>query len=210
MKDELYIHAIKRNDVGKGASRRLRRLNDAIPAILYGGEEPPQMLTLDHNKVLRFMENEGVYSQILTVDIEGKSEKAVLKAVQRHPFKPKILHLDFLRITGKEKVTLNIPLHFIGEDKAVGVKEGGIVSHYMTEVEVSCLPQDLPEFIEVDITNLAIDNSIHLSDLNCPNNVSLVDLIHEQDKPVVAIHLPRSGLTTEADKENAAGSDNAS
>lgn len=197
MSDELTLHATKRTDVGKGASRRLRRLNNAIPAILYGGEHTPEMLTLDHNKLLRFMENEGVYSQILTIDVEGKAQKAVLKAIQRHPFKPKILHMDFLRITGKEKITMHIPLHFKGEEEAPGVKEGGIVSHYLTEVEVSCLPKDLPEFIEVDISKLTLDQAIHLSELTYPKNITLVALMHEQDNPVVAIHLPRVVAETE-------------
>lgn len=190
MTEELILHAKKRTDVGKGASRRLRRLNDAIPAILYGGERPPEMLTVDHNKLLRFMENEAVYSHILTVDVEGKKQKAVLKDMQRHPFKPKILHMDFLRITGKEKITMPIPLHFKGEKKAPGVAQGGIVSHYLNEVEVSCLPKDLPESIEVDVSALALDQTLHLSELVCPKNIALVPLMQEQDPIVVAIHLP--------------------
>ncbi len=207
MTKELTLHASKRTDVGKGASRRLRRIDDAIPAILYGGEHPPEMLTLDHNKLLRFMENEAVYSQVLTIDIEGKTQKAVLKAIQRHPFKPKILHMDFLRITGKEKVTMHIPLHFKGENKAPGVKEGGIVSHYLTEVEVSCLPKNLPEFIEVDMSNLTLDNPMHLSEIVCPKNVTLVALTQGQDNPVVAIHLPRAAVEKSAADEEEATTD---
>ena len=187
------LNAEIRDGAGKGASRRLRRTGK-VPAILYGTGEAPQMLALDHNPVMHSLENEAFYSHILTVNVDGKSVRAVLKDLQRHPFKPIIMHLDLQRVSETEKLRMHVPLHFIGEDKAPGVKQaGGVASHLVTEVEVSCLPKHLPDFIEVDVSNLGLNETVHLSNLPLPEGVELVALLHgkEYDLPVVSIHIPR-------------------
>jgi large subunit ribosomal protein L25 len=208
---ELYeLTAEKRSDLGKGASRRLRRLEDKVPAIIYGGGEEPVTLSLEHNKVLKALENEAFYNHILTLHIGGKKQKAVLKDLQRHPFKPRIMHMDFLRITGKDKITMHVPLHFINDNIAPGVTQnGGLVSHLLSEVEIRCLPADLPEYIEVDLANLQLDESIHLSNLKLPKGVELVALAHDNDLPVANIHIPRAAVeevSPEATEEAASGS----
>ena len=157
MSTDFTLHAKGREVSGKGASRRLRRLAGEIPAIVYGGKKDPQSLTLIHKDVLKALENEAYYSHIISLDVDGKSQDVVLKDVQRHPAKTAILHLDFLRINKTTALTIRVPLHFINEDNCVGVKkEGGIISHTMSELEVQCLPKDLPEFIEVDVSELAL------------------------------------------------------
>jgi len=176
---------------GKGASRRLRH-DGKVPAILYGGHLAARALTLSHQKLLIMLDNERFYSTILNLKVGDQSQAAILKDVQRHPFKNAIVHVDFQRVEENEKIRISIPLHFKGEAIAPGVKsQGGLVSHMRTEVEVSCLPKDLPEFIEVDISGLSLNESIHLSQLKIPADVHLVDLAKE-DAAVVAIHSPRA------------------
>jgi len=193
MSDIYELSAESRQDVGKGASRRLRR-TDKIPAVIYGTGGESKALTMDHNQVIKALRNEAFYSHILTINVDGKKEKAVLKDLQRHPYKPKVLHMDFQRISDKEKIQMRVPLHFIGGDVAPGVKEGGgIVSHLVNEVEISCLPKDLPEFIDVDISQLELDQTLHLTDLKLPKGAEIVTLMHNPDnnQPVVNIHVPR-------------------
>lgn len=189
---ELNAHA--REVFGSGASRRLRRLENRVPAILYGASEPPLPISLEHNQILRALENEAFYSHILTVKLEGIEQKAVLKDLQRHAFKPRILHIDLMRVSAKEKITMSVPLHFIGDALAPGVKdEGGVLTKLLNSVEVRCLPAALPEYIEVDVAHLALDESILLSQLNLPQGVELTAAIsHEDDRPVVNIHIPRA------------------
>ncbi len=187
------LEADIRDDVGKGASRRLR-LQDKVPAIIYGAGEQSVALTLDHNKTLNALSHEAFYSHILTLKIGKKSEKVILKDVQRDPAKPRLAHIDFLRIRADQKLHMHVPLHFIGKELAPGVKEGGVFSNAMNDVEVSCLPADLPEYIEVDVSNLALDQSIHLSELKIPKGVELVAFAHgveEHDQAVVSLHIPR-------------------
>jgi large subunit ribosomal protein L25 len=194
MSQHFEVQAEERNTLGKGHSRRIRRLSNKIPAIIYGAGADPVAVALDHNKIQKALENEAFYSHILTIDISGKQEKAILRAIQRHPYKPRIMHMDFLRISAKEKLTMNVPLHFIGEEDAPGVKlHGGTISHLLNNVEVSCLPADLPEYIEVDISDLNVDQAVHLSNLKLPQGVELVELGHgrDNDLSVVSIHLPR-------------------
>lgn len=193
MADNYELNAETRNSVGKGANRRMRREENKIPAVIYGGEKNPTPITVDHNTFIRALENEGFYSHILTLKVDGKAEKVVLKDLHRHPYKPKILHADFQRVSAKTKLTMHIPLHFKGEDEAPGVKDqAGIISHHMTEVEVRCLPADLPEFIEVDVSKLNLDDSVHLSSLKLPKGVEIVALLQGQDfdQPIVSIHKP--------------------
>lgn len=197
MATQFELNAELRLDQGKGASRRLRRNADKVPGIIYGGGEEPTSLSFQHNQLRKALENEAFASHILTIHVDGKKHNAVLKALQRHPYKPRILHLDLLRITGKEKINMQIPLHFTGEDVAPGVKlDNGIVSHLMSSLEIRCLPADLPEYIEVDLSNLKLDESFHLSDLKLPKGVEIVALMQgvttESNLPVASIHMPRA------------------
>jgi len=193
MSEILEIHAVSRTDVGKGSSRRLRRASQ-IPAVIYGGEKEAQSLTIDHNKVLRALEDEAFYSRIITVNVDGKPEKAVLKALQRHSYKPKVLHMDFLRVSQTDKLHMNVPLHFINDDKCPAIKAGGLLSKQMTEVEISCLASDLPEFIEVDLSNVELDKILHLSDIKFPKGVESTTLAQgpEHDLPIASVHKPRT------------------
>jgi large subunit ribosomal protein L25 len=196
MSTDFTLHAKGREVSGKGASRRLRRLAGEIPAIVYGGKKDPQSLTLIHKDVLKALENEAYYSHIISLDVDGKSQDVVLKDVQRHPAKTAILHLDFLRINKTTALTIRVPLHFINEDNCVGVKkEGGIISHTMSELEVQCLPKDLPEFIEVDVSELALGSTLHISDIKLPKGVESVALSHgsDHDLPVAAVNKAKSG-----------------
>ncbi|EKD77822.1 MAG: 50S ribosomal protein L25 [uncultured bacterium] len=186
------FEAQARQSTGKPAARRLRR-EDRVPAILYGAGKEPMPISLSHNKVIKALEHEAIYSHILTLNVEGASEKVVLKALMRHPTKPKIMHMDFLRINTKEKIHMRVPLHFLGEAKSPGLKDGGVLSKLITHLEITCLPLDLPEFIEVDVSGLTIGDSIHLSVISMPNNVVLTHAIadEEHDQVVVSIHAPR-------------------
>jgi large subunit ribosomal protein L25 len=191
MKTSFELDAEFRETQGKGASRRLRH-EGKVPAILYGGHSDARRLSLSHQKLLIMLENERFYSTILSLKVGEEKQAAILKDVQRHPFKNAIVHIDFQRVEENEKIRLSVPLHFKGEAIAPGVKtQGGLVSHIRTELEVSCLPKDLPEFIEVDLSGLSLNESIHLSQLKVPEGVQLVELAKE-DAAVVTIYSPRA------------------
>jgi large subunit ribosomal protein L25 len=197
------LNAEPRTDTGKGASRRLRHTGK-IPAIMYGGKKDPESLTLDHNEVIRNLEHEAFYSHILTVKVGGSETRAVLRDLQRHPSKPFVQHMDLQRVSESEKLRMHVPLHFSGEDIAPGVKAGGMVSHEIIEVEVECLPKDLPEYIEVDISGMDVGESLHLSDLKMPEGAVLLELARGEghDLGVVSIHTKRG--TTELEEEEGA------
>ncbi|MDM7861197.1 50S ribosomal protein L25/general stress protein Ctc [Alteromonas sp. ASW11-36] len=180
------LDATVRTDLGKGASRRLRHA-DKVPAILYGGDQAPVALTLEHNKVIQAQEFEAFYSHILTLNVDGKEVQALVKDMQRHPFKPKVTHIDFQRVIAGEKLHTNVPLHFLNEDKSPASKAGGIAEHHMTEIEITCLPKDLPEFIEVDVADLEMDVTLHLSDITLPKGVSSVELAKEDETHDLAV-----------------------
>jgi large subunit ribosomal protein L25 len=191
MKTSFELVAEFRDDQGKGASRRLRR-DGKVPAILYGGHADARPLSLSHQKLLIMLDNERFYSTILSLKVGEEAQPAILKDVQRHPFRNAVLHIDFQRVSDSEKIRISVPLHFKGEAIAPGVKsQGGIVSHMRTQVEVTCLPKELPEFIEVDLSGLSLNESIHLSQLKIADGVQLVELARE-DAAVVAIHSPRA------------------
>ena len=194
MSTDFQLNAEKREDMGKGASRRLRRAG-RVPAIIYGLDKAPEAISLTQNQVLKQLENEAFYSQILTVNLDGNSTQAVLRDLQRHPYKAYIVHMDLQRVDMNKPVHVHVPLHFINEESSVGVKAGGMVSHEVIEVEISCLPKQLPEFIEVDIANLNVGESIHLSDLKLPEGVSLLELARgeDHDLAVVTIHAKKGG-----------------
>jgi large subunit ribosomal protein L25 len=196
MSVDFTLHAKGREVSGKGASRRLRRLTGEVPAIVYGGKKDAQSITLIHKDVIKALENEAFYSHIISLDVDGKSQDVIVKDVQRHPAKTAILHLDFLRISKTTALTIRVPLHFINEDSCIGVKkEGGIISHTMSELEVQCLPKDLPEYIEVDVSELALGSTLHISDITLPKGVESVALSHgsDHDLPVAAVNKAKSG-----------------
>ena len=180
-----------RDTRGTSATRRLRRLGK-VPAILYGGGKDPQSLMLEKDRLHLQMEQEAFYTSILTLNLDGQSQAVIVKDVQRHPAKRLVLHLDFQRILADEKITLNVPIHLLGQEEAIGVREqGGEVAHLTTDVEVSCLPKDLPEYLEVDISDLELNQLLHLSDIKVPEGVELTALAHDQDPAVVSINPPR-------------------
>ncbi len=199
MKQEFNLVAELRDTQGKGASRRLRR-EGKVPAILYGGGRPPRTLAFDHNRVLLQLEHEAVYSSVLTITVGDKSQPAILKDVQRHPSKRQIMHIDMQRVREDEKIRMNVPLHIVGEDVAPGVKlGGGAVFRLITEVEVICLPKDLPEYFEIDVSKLELDDMLYLSDIKVPEGVELPELGHgaEYDHAIVSIQAHKAGAVEE-------------
>jgi large subunit ribosomal protein L25 len=177
---------------GKGASRRLRR-SGKVPAILYGGHIEPRQLVINHQKLIQMLDNERFYSTILSIRVGSETQAAILKDVQRHPAKNQILHLDLQRVLDNEKVRMTIPLHFKGDTVCPGVKtQGGIISHLLNDVQVSCLPKDLPEFLELDMSQMNINDMKRLSDIPLPPGVELVDLAHGRDEAAASIHHPRA------------------
>ncbi|MEM7430989.1 MAG: 50S ribosomal protein L25/general stress protein Ctc [Pseudomonadota bacterium] len=202
-----------REDSGKGASRRLRR-EGKVPAIIYGAGRPPRSLYFDHNKVLRQLENESFYSSVLNIKVGDKSQAAIVKDIQRHPARPIVMHIDLQRIVEDEVIRMNVPIHYVGAEDAVAVKQGGgTVSMLRTDVEVVCLPKDLPEYFEVDITDLELDSMLHLSDINLPDGVEIPELAQgpEHDQAIVSIQVVKVQVVEEdtegeaAEGEEAAG-----
>ena len=190
MSIDFSIDAEPRTDEGKGASRRLRR-SGRVPAILCGGDTQPQSISLDQNRIFHDLAEEAFYSHILSLKLEGKTQKVILRDVQRHPAKPIILHVDFQRVDDKQTLNIHVPLHFIGDDVCPGVKlEGGQVSHQIIEVEITCLPKNIPEFIEVDVSELKIGDAVHLTDLKLSEGVTLTALTHGEghDQQVANCH----------------------
>ena len=203
------LDASVRTDLGKGASRRLRR-EDKLPGIIYGGEEAPVSITLDHNKVNNSADFEAFYSHVLTLNLDGKPVEVLVKDMQRHPYKPKIMHIDFQRVIAGEDVHTNVPLHFVNEEKSAAVKAGGIAEHHVTEIEVTCQPKDLPEFIEVDMAAVEMGQTVHLSDLTLPAGVSSVELAKNDeahDLAVVTVKPAPKAAETDEDGEEAASAD---
>jgi large subunit ribosomal protein L25 len=201
--EDFTLAASVRTDEGKGASRRLRREQGMLPAIVYGGDKAPINLTLEHKELVKHLESEAFYSHIITLNIGDVAETVILKDLQRHPAKPVILHADFLRVSEKSKITVSVPLHFINEATSKGVKVGGgLVSHTMTQLEVSCLPSVLPEYLEVDLANLDVGQTLHISDIKLPSGVTSVALSHgeDHDLPVVSINKPKGSADAEETK----------
>jgi large subunit ribosomal protein L25 len=197
---DFELAAQTRESMGRTGSRRLRTAGK-VPAVVYGGGRAPSAVTLDHNALIHQMEHEAFYTSILTLKVGSESESVVVKAVQRHPSRHQIVHLDLLRVRADEEITLNVPVHFLNEEAAIGVKtQGGIVEHLMTDVEVSCLPKDLPEFLEVDVSGVELDQIVHQSDIKLPDGVTLTALEHGSDHAIFAIHAPRRAEPT-ADEE---------
>jgi len=192
--EDFKLDATARNDLGKGASRRLRRLAGEVPGVIYGGSAAPISISVSHNELLKHLEHEAFYSHIISLNVDGKAQDVILKDLQRHPAKPVVLHADFLRIDKATRLTTHVPLHFINEATSKGVKiQGGKVIHNLTQIEVSTLPHNLPEFIEVDLGNAEIGTIIHISDLKLPSGVTSVALAHgaDHDLAVATIVKPK-------------------
>ena len=206
--EEFELNCSVRTDLGKGASRRRRRLDDNIPAVLYGGDKDPVSLTIAHKDIARATENEAFFAHIITLKIGNKKEKAVIKALQRHPAKPIILHADFLRVSATHTIIVKVPIHFLNEETCVGVRlGGGNIIRTMNEIEVSCLPKDLPEYIEVDMLEIDLGESIHLSDVSLPEGITSVALSHGEESvnlSVAIVQAPK-GAAEEEDVEGEAG-----
>ena len=207
MTDHFHFDAELRTEQGTAAARRIRRAS-RVPAIIYGAGKEPVKISMLHKDISTGLSREAVYSHILKVTLgDGKEERVVLKAVQRHSYKPLIEHVDFLRVDMSEKLIMHVPLHFMGEEESPGVKEGGILSKIITDIEIKCLPSDLPEFIELNIAALEMDQSLHLSDIKLPKGVEFahMDVLDEaHDHQVASVHQPRESESEEvADVEAA-------
>ena len=186
MQEEFEIDAVSRDVQGKGASRRLRR-EGMVPGIIYGGGKDPQMFATNHNELIHHLDNEAFYSHILNVNLDGKPQQVVLKDLQRHPSKPFVTHVDLLRVVMDEEIRMTVPLHFENEEGCPGVKAGGTVLHAMSDLEIECLPRDLPEYIAIDMSEMELDSVVHLSEVTLPKGVILVgaDQIDEDNDPIV-------------------------
>ena len=209
MATEHKITAFGREDAGKGASRRLRRAG-RIPAIVYGGHADPASIELDHEKTWLASQNEWFYSSILTMDVDGKSEQVLLRDMQRHPYRQQIMHLDFQRVSANEAIRTAVPLHFLNQDKSPAGKAADVViTHELNEVVVSCLPKDLPEYIEIDLADFALGGIIHLSEIKLPAGVEIPELKlgKEHDVAVVVAKAGRVEITDAAEGEEAAATD---
>lgn len=204
MSQKFELIAEDRPDQGKGASRRLRRTGK-VPAILYGGHRDPRAIALDHNAMLHNLENESIFSSILTLTVGDKSQPCILKDVQRHPYRNLLIHVDLQRIIEDEEIRVSVPLHFSGEKVAPGVKAGGVISRVMNELEISCLPKYLPEFIEVDVSAVELEGMLPLSAVKLPEGVAIVGGDEMLEQPVFMIHRPRLEEPEEGEGEAAAG-----
>ena len=200
MSDQFEISAEVREDKGKGASRRLRRLADLVPAIIYGGDKDPQPLTLIRKDLEKALENEAFYSHVLTINVGKDKQKAIIKDLQRHPARDSVMHADFLRVDDKTLVKVNVPIHFLNEESCVGVKmQGGIVQHQATDVEVQCLPGDIPEYLEVDMQEVETGQIVHLSDITLPEGVTSTALAlgEDHDLAIASVIAPKGGSEDE-------------
>ena len=207
MSDQFEIQAEAREDMGKGASRRLRRLADLVPAIIYGGDKDPQPLTLIRKDLEKALENEAFYSHVLKINVVGDVQKAILKDLQRHPAKNSVMHADFMRVSDKVAIKVHVPIHFLNEEDCVGVKmEGGLIQHQATDVEVQCLPGDIPEYLEIDMAEVIIGQIVHLSEISLPEGVTSVALAlgEDHDLAIASVIAPKGSSDEE---EEAAAED---
>jgi large subunit ribosomal protein L25 len=204
MSQKIELEAELRTDVGKGASRRLRRLADKVPSIMYGGEQDAIALTLQYNALAKAMQQESFFSQIINIKTNGKAQQVVVRDLQRHPATERVQHIDFLRIRADRALQVQVPIHFINEEECVGVRtEGGAISHMVTDVEISCLPGDLPSFLEVDMLDVVLGTALHLSDIVVPDGVTIVALAQEEpnDAQIATVLVPREIIEEEPELE---------
>jgi large subunit ribosomal protein L25 len=201
MSDQFELYAEVREDLGKGASRRLRRLADQVPAIIYGANKDPQPLSIIRKDLEKALENEAFFSHVLVVNIGGKKEKAILKDLQRHPARNSVTHADFLRVDENVAIKVHVPIHFLNEKTCHGVKiQGGMIQHQATDIEVLCLPTDIPEFIEVDMADVKAGEIIHLSNITLPAGVTSVALAlgEDHDLAIASVVAPKGGSGDES------------
>ncbi|WP_417519720.1 50S ribosomal protein L25/general stress protein Ctc [Marinobacter sp.] len=208
MSQDFVIEAFPRDDKGRGASRRLRREERKIPAIIYGAGKEATPISIWHNELKKALENEAFFSHILTIELNGKKESVIMKDLQRHPYKLLLTHADFQRVEKDQEIHVHVPLHLVNEETAPAIKTyGGVAFRLMTEVEVACLPQNLPEFIEIDMSEIEMDQVVHLSDLKLPEGVRIPALQHdaEHDQAVVSVSKPKGVKSDDAEDEAAEG-----
>jgi large subunit ribosomal protein L25 len=206
MTAQITLEAELRTDLGKGASRRLRHANK-VPAIVYGANKEAVSVTLSQNKVMRAQLEEAFYASIITLKINGKAEQVLVKDMQRHPFKPMVMHLDFLRVQADTEITTSVPVHFINEEAVI--KKGAVLVHHISDIEVSCLPKNLPEFIEVDLSHMEVGDTLHLSDIKLPEGVVSVELSkgEDHDQAIVTANTPKGGADEEDEETEEASED---
>ena len=205
MRTIFEIAAESRKDQGKGASRRLRHAGQ-VPAIVYGGNAEPVALSLSHQKLILLVDKEQFYSTVVMVNVEGDKQPVIVKDVQMHPAKNAVMHVDLQRVLEDQPIRVHLPIHFLNEATSPGVKlKGGTVSHMRTDIEISCLAKDLPESVEVDMGAMGINETVKLSDLVLPAGVTIPELAHGHDAPVVVIHAPRVEKEVEGEAAEAKG-----
>ncbi|MGJ8524941.1 50S ribosomal protein L25 [Halomonadaceae bacterium LMG 33818] len=214
MKHDYTLSAIVRTELGKGASRRLRRANERVAGIIYGGDAEPLPIAIDKPAFYKAISDDAFFSSVVKLDIEGgKVEQVIIRDLQRHPFKELITHADFQRINANEEITLNIQLHFNNAEEAKGVKdEGGILNVLLNEVEISALPKDLPEYLELDVAELGLGESLHLSDIKVPAGVTLTALAHvedDEDADAAVVTVSHPTVESESDEDEEAADDEA-
>ena len=205
---DFTLTASVRHDLGKGASRRLRRANLEVPAIVYGGESAPQPVSLEKSAFYKAIEDESFFSSVIDLVVDGKSEQVVVRDLQRHPYKPLVTHADFLRVDATHEITMNVPLHVVGEEQCKGIKDQDGELHVLSnEIQISCLPKNLPDFLEVDISEVELGTTLHLSDLKVPAGVTLVDLTHgeDHDNAILSISKPKVRVEEDEEGESAEG-----
>jgi large subunit ribosomal protein L25 len=199
---KIEITAFPRNDNGTGSSRRMRR-SGKVPGVVYGAGKQSQMIEVDHNALSRHLKMESFHASILDMNLDGGSERVLLRDVQMHPWKPQVLHVDFQRIAADRKIHMKVPLHFANAATSPGAKEGGVVNHVMNDLDIQCLPDDLPEFIEVDLSQLNLGDSVHVSELSLPKGVELVPRLKIDNPVVVTVQVPREIVSEEPAAEAA-------
>jgi len=202
MKNEFTAYA--RNANGTGSSRRMRRTGK-VPGVVYGAGKDSQMIELDHNALFHQLRAESFHASILDMSLNGAKERVLLRNVQMHPWKLEVLHVDFQRVAADRKIHMKVPLHFMHAEVCPGVKEGGVVSHVMNDVEIQCLPDNLPEFLEVDLSQLLLGHSIHVNELPLPEGVELVARVKTDNPVVVTVQVPREVAVEEPAAEAAQG-----
>jgi large subunit ribosomal protein L25 len=181
MSDNILLNAEPRSDSGKGSSRRLRH-QGMVPAIVYGGDNDPEQISIEHNKFLHELDHETIYTQVIDLRVGDNTEEVILRDLQRHPYKNRVLHADFYRIDKNTPIKIVVPIHVLNTEDSVGVREdGGMVTQVVTEIEIIALPKDLPEYLEIDVTNLHLGESLHLSDINMPEGVTLTAMMNIEE-----------------------------
>lgn len=207
---EFTLNAQARNDLGKGASRRLRRNANLIPAVVYGADKAPASISLETREVAKLLLNDAAYSSILELNIDGKKEDVLIKALQRHPAKSFVLHADFIRVVAGQKLTTLVPVLLINEDTCVGAKTGGgDIFRLATELEVTCLPKDLPDAIEVDMANINVGEIVHLADLTAPKGVEFTALAHDNNIAVASVQAARVNVVADEAQDQPAATEGA-